>query len=426
MSVSKHVLSLSLVAGVAVGTPLSALADDTRQGQPGSRFNPAISVILDGNFYDNRNSGDFFEGLEHARGFVNPHDHDHDHGGTEPGFNLGHTEIGFSASVDHYFDAVLTLAVGSHDIEVEEAYGVTRSLPAGLQLKFGRFFSGIGYENDQHAHDWDFTDRSLPYTLIFGDHGLQENGVQLNWLPAWPVYTRLGAELLQGENEGMANYEGARDYDSGAASDRNGPRLWTVFAKLGPDLGPDHALQMGVFGGKSRLHQNLHGSRGEEGETWFAGTDWVYRYDAGGAHGAGSLKLQAEYIYRERDLSVVGVRSGSELTHPLGERRRDKQDGFYVQGTYGIAPRWMAGLRYERAGMTNDPGVRSNLPADVDWAESERMTAALTWQASEFSRLRLQLAQSRLASDNSGGRDRFDQVYLQYQLALGAHGAHSF
>jgi hypothetical protein len=40
---------------------------------------------------------------------------------------------------------------------------------------------------------------------------------------------------------------------------------------------------------------------------------------------------------------------------------------------------------------------------------------------SEFSRLRLQLARDRSLS---GGAD--NQLFLQYQMSLGAHGAHSY
>ena len=45
----------------------------------------------------------------------------------------------------------------------------------------------------------------------------------------------------------------------------------------------------------------------------------------------------------------------------------------------------------------------------------------LDYSPSEFSRLRLQLARDRAregASDN--------QLFLQYQMSLGAHGAHAF
>jgi hypothetical protein len=260
---------------------------------------------------------------------------------------------------------------------------------------------------------------ALPYQLIFGEHGLNEKGLQLTWTPATRYYSVFGVEALQGDNAGMANYEGARDYDTGAASDKNGPRLFTAFGKFAPDLGHDHALQIGLFGGQSSLHQNLHGSRGEEGKTSFIGTDWVYKYDGGGNLGHRKLTLQAEYIYRVRDLEVVG--SNNLVDHPLGEQRKDTQDAFYMQGVYGIAPRWQAGLRYELAGMTNK---RETDLVTTHWQSSGRVTASITWLPTEFSKLRLQAGQSRLSEGDE--REDFRQVYLQYQLSLGVHGAHRF
>jgi len=43
------------------------------------------------------------------------------------------------------------------------------------------------------------------------------------------------------------------------------------------------------------------------------------------------------------------------------------------------------------------------------------------WSPSEFSRFRLQLA-----SDHSNPAVTDRQIYLQYIMSLGAHGAHSF
>ena len=50
-----------------------------------------------------------------------------------------------------------------------------------------------------------------------------------------------------------------------------------------------------------------------------------------------------------------------------------------------------------------------------------RNTVMLDWSASEFSRLRLQLA-----ADKSRAGVTDNQVLLQYIFSLGAHGAHTF
>jgi hypothetical protein len=393
---------------LTLGTPASIVS--------GTAFNPAISVIIDGKYYNDNRRGGAADILEQAQGFHGGHgaEDEHGHGELARGFNLDETELVFSASVDNYFDAVATLSLRNNGIEIEEAFGRTRSLPAGLQLTFGKFFSGIGYINQQHPHAWSFADQVLPYRLIFGDEGLNEVGLQLTWLPPLPVYTLFGIEALQGKNEGLAaTLDPAEDLD-----DKAGPRLFTGFVKVAPDLGFKHAAQFGLFGGVSRLHQESHGADEVlEGDAWFAGADAVYKYDAGREYGRGNLVLQGEYIYRVKDLAVAAHADVNEI----GEEEKFTQDGFYVQGVYGLAPRWTAGLRYEMVGLTNK--IREEAGTE-NLDDSRRYAAALTFNPTEFSRLRLQYTRGDFATD--AGRDKFNQVFLQFQLALGVHGAHRF
>src|SRR2546430_8949286 len=55
----------------------------------------------------------------------------------------------------------------------------TCALP--ISVKAGRFFSGIGYLNPQHAHTWDFVDNPLAYQAMLGTQ-FGDDGVQLTWL----------------------------------------------------------------------------------------------------------------------------------------------------------------------------------------------------------------------------------------------------
>src|SRR5690606_18784011 len=117
-------------------------------------------------------------------------------------FNLRETEIALSATVDYYFDALAYVSIAEDGgVELEEAYFQTRNLPAGFKLKGGKFLSDFGYINRQHPHQWDFVDQNLAYRSLIGEHGLVDTGLQLTWLPDWPVYTQFGVELLQGRQE---------------------------------------------------------------------------------------------------------------------------------------------------------------------------------------------------------------------------------
>ncbi len=157
MKLRNPYLSLMTLAVLACGDGAAAAQ---------SAFNPQISVILDGGFYSDSVHGEAFEIIEEAAGFGGGHHHedDHAHGGhgLERGFNIRELEIGIQATVDPYFDAFAMLTLDNDGgMELEEAYATTRALPAGLQLKFGKFLSDIGYINRQHPHQWHFTDRPL-------------------------------------------------------------------------------------------------------------------------------------------------------------------------------------------------------------------------------------------------------------------------
>ncbi len=455
----------------ASAAPATAREGSERRAVTSStEFNPQISVILDGNYYQDDADGGGVEmlgmadGISHAHGGGHDHgdDHGHAHGGADQGFNFSSAEIVFSASVDHYFDASAMLAVDSDGgVDLEEAWLQTRSLPYGLKLKAGKFLSDIGYANNQHPHGWDFSDQNLAYLNLLGGHGLSDTGVQLTWLPDWDAYTLLGLELFQGEQEKFglqAEIDDALSHeleeeglDLGLGKKEDGPRLLTAFAKFAPDLGYDHALQLGVWGAWNDQHQELHGELAHEeehddeheeehddheeehqeehddhtplhaldGDAWMWGLDLVYKYDANGAYGEGDFKLQGEYLWQRKDLDLTFHAESPAL---MGAQRKFTEDGFYLQGIYGFAPRWQAGLRYDSVGMTNQ--LESGGGILKEWDDSDRWTAALTWKPTEYSLLRLQYSTADIAID--GRSNDLDYWYLQYQMSLGAHGAHKF
>jgi len=417
-------------------------ADPSGQVGAGSAFNPQISLILDGVYFRDNKKGGSAELYEHIDGINHSHEHEgHAHGELERGFNLRETELAFSATVSPHFDATAMMTVSSEgDVELEEAYFDTRSLPYGLKIRGGKFLSGIGYLNGQHPHAWDFVDQNLPYRTLLGDHGLLDTGLRLTWLPKtgnW--YTQLGVELLQGNEQTFAT--SGEDTPTGRADGaalagtaagelsarKSGPRLTTLFAKFGPDLGDSHALQFGGWLARSSQHQEVHDHTEEDpatlvhalegkGRAW--GLDAVYKYDAGRYGGQGNVKLVGEYLRLDKNLKIAFHENGALV----GQKRDFTQDGVVVQGTYGFLPHWQAGVRYDVTGLTNKlDGPAGNL---WDKNKSDRWTFALTRQIDHFSLLRLQASRGNLWVE--GAQENVNQIFVQYQHSLGAHGAHAF
>jgi hypothetical protein len=369
-----------------------------------------LSVVLDMNVYHDTSAEGVGHLRQHLRGFHHRHDEEesHEHG-FEDGFNLRHVELGFSAEVDPYFRAWTVVAVDEDGAELEEAVLQTTALPYGFTLSGGKFKSGIGRLNRQHSHDWDFIDQPLVYDLFFGDHGLTEKGAQLTWLAPTPFYLLFGAEALTGDN-GPSFAAG----DADALPSHAAPRLWTGFVKTGPDLGPDHALQFGlsVLGGR---HQLVHADdECADGDTAIFGADFVYKYDAKRAHGHGDFILQGEYFYRDMDLAGADNWAGAPW--------RAKQDGYYVQGLYGILPRWRVGLRWDQLGLTND--VYTPEDGELATDSSCRLAGMLDLKLSEFSLLRAQAG--RGGYDTGEGRENAWEFALQWQVTFGKHTAHDF
>ena len=156
-------------------------------------FNPAISLILQGSLNSySQNPDDYaLPGFQLGG----------EAGLAAEGLTLDETELVMSASVDQLFYARST--IGLHDdgdgteVEIEEAFVDALALPAGTGLRFGRFYSDIGYLNRVHSHAWDFRDQPLVYRAMLGSQ-YTDDGVQFSWVAPTDLYLRLGGETFRG------------------------------------------------------------------------------------------------------------------------------------------------------------------------------------------------------------------------------------
>ncbi len=370
-------------------------------------FNPAIALILSG-IYTNLSQSP--EGY-HISGFALPEDSEIGPGSR--GLNLGESELVISSNIDPYLYGNFVLALTPEGgAEVEEGYIQTIALSNGFSLKAGRFLSGIGYNNARHAHVWDFVDAPLAYqALLGGRYG--DDGVQMKWLAPTEIFFELGAEALRG-----AGFPASE-------RDKNGSGAATLFAKLGGDAGASSWLA-----GISLLSTSPEGREVADIDladakviNRFSGTsklwiaDVVWSYAPNGNKVPGNFKLQAEYLLRDERGDLAYDVGGVENTAPFSAR----QSGVYVQGIYQFMPRWHVGLRAERLDAgTVDYGANNAMLAQRDFNPAKR-SVMVDYSPSEFSRIRLQYARDESRQDVSD-----NQLFLQYQMSLGAHGAHQF
>ncbi len=371
-------------------------------------LNPAISMVLSGTYSrTSRDPADYrISGFQLPSGAeVGP--------GTR-GFSLAETELSFSANIDPWLRGVTHIALHPDNaVSVEEAYVQTTSLGSGLSLKAGRFLSGVGYLNSQHAHTWDFVDAPLAYQALLGTQ-LGDDGVQLKWIAPTDQYIELGAELARGRSF------------PGSGNSRNGAGMASLGVHTGGDIGESHSWRAGVSvlsakaDGQALDTLNSSGTavgNSFTGKTrlWIA--DGVWKWAPNGNASRTSFKLQGEYLRSTARGELVYDATGAAIA----DGYRAVQSGWYVQGVYQFMPRWRLGLRTERLSPgTPYLGINASALSGTGY-QPRKNSLMLDFNPSEFSRIRLQLASDQA---RDGRADR--QLFIQYQMSLGAHGAHGF
>lgn len=376
-------------------------------------FNPAVSLILSG-LYTNLSQD---PANYHITGFPVPSGVDIGPG--RRGFSLTESELGVYANIDPYFYGAMNYSIHPDDTaSVEEAFIQTIALSNGFTVKAGRFFSSIGYLNSQHSHTWDFVDAPLAYQAFLGSQ-FGDDAVQVTWLAPTDTFLEIGTELGRGRP-----YPGT--YGDTNASGKNGIGAGTVFAHVGGDIGVSNSWRAGL----STLHTspqnqefsdtNLAGrpvtnAFSGNSHLWIA--DFVWKYAPNGNPIYTNFKLQAEYLRRHEDGSLAYDTTGLASTAPYNS----SQSGWYLQGVYQFMPYWRVGLRTERLDRgTVDYSSNSVNLALPDFNPTKN-SVMVDYSLSEFSRIRVQFAQDKSLQ---GVTD--NQAFVQYQMSLGAHGAHQF
>jgi len=362
--------------------------------------NPAIGVILQGQAWDFDKDPDAYA----VPGFP----FGGEAGPISEGLAIGELELILNANVDDKFAAWLTAALALEDgetvVEIEEAWVDATALPAGFGLRFGRFFSGIGYLNGKHSHTWDFADQPLPYQVFLGDQYL-DNGVQLRWLAPADLYMEFGGEL----------FEGSR-YPSGGSAN-SGFGSYSLFANFGGDIGVNSSWLAGISYLDSEAVERPSGNEDEPllftGDSRLTSAQFVWKWAPDGNRKQRNLVVQTELFWRREEGNYT-LPGGSPLSYDAD------QEGWYAQAVYQPVPRWRFGGRVDGL-STDDSG--SQFDGTVLAAPSSdplRYSLMVDWSNSEFSRLRLQFTKDEARIDDD------TQLGLQFIHSIGAHGAHAF
>lgn len=387
------------------------------------------------------------EGIGHLQG-----------GGHDPkrrGFTLQQAEVSFAGVVDPYFTAESHIVVLEDDIELEEAFATSTSLPGGLQLKAGYFLTEFGRVNPTHPHTWAWMDQPVIASRLLGEDGLRAAGVRLGWLAPTPWYSQillgvqnadndtaisfLGAGHSHGEEEGEEAHEHAADDEHAAeaehAEEHEHSYEETVAGQpsVGRDIDDlDDYLYLarwensGDLGDETTALLGLSAlwgpnATGEGAETLIYGADLTVKWRAASnQRGYPFVTWQTEIMKRDFDAEATEIEheDGDHLEFPA---TTIEDWGLYSQVLWGFSPGWEAGLRVEYA-TGSDDGVEER---DEDPARSDRIRVSplVAYRPSEFSRVRLQYNYDDADFLEDGDAHT---VWAGVEFLFGMHPAHKY
>jgi hypothetical protein len=289
---------------------------------------------------------------------------------SEPAFLFEEVELAIQAVIDPYARADIFTALGPEGVEVEEAFLTTLSLPAGLQVKAGRFRSPFGRQNQQHPHSLDFVDAPLALGRLLAPEALSGDGVQAAWLAPTPWF----AELILAAQS--------------VAVEEDGEDRMTGTARL---------LQYVTIGDATTVGVGLSG--------------------AIRAEGAGEHRdlIGADVYVRIRPPTTRAylALTGEVFARRLGTALSEADWGAYAQAFWRQGPRWGFGARWDSSPTA--------LESAAEPGREHRVSALAAWLPSEFQRIRLQLSYDRLPGGDGG-----IEALAGLEFSIGAHGAHPF
>ncbi len=358
------------------------------------------------------------------------------HDPNQRGFTLQQAELAFTGAVDPYFTGAAYIVFTPDGVELEEAYLTTQSLPYGLQLEAGQFFTEFGRINPLHPHAWQWIDQPVINTRLFGGDGLRNPGARLGWLLPVPWYAQLSLGAQNATGETAISFLG----DQGGGGHAHGEEEEAEAEEEGGGIGGRPLIDRPV----ANLGDLLYLTRLENG---FSITDSVYgKVGASALFGPNATGLDTRTTIYGLDVAAKWVPSDNFRGYPffLFEsevmRRRYQAAavpaetgvpslpattlydwGFYAQALYGFTYPWAAGVRVEYAGGSGQSvGGRA---ADPFRGNRFRLSPLLTWRPTEFSRIRLQYNydDAQFLPDRTA-----HSVWLGFDILYGFHPAHTF
>jgi hypothetical protein len=352
-------------------------------------------------------------------------------GGHDPsqrGFTIQNVEMTFEGAVDPYFRAQANIVllmdpISETEIELEEAWMETTSLPGNLTVRGGQILTDFGRLNSTHPHSWSFVDSPLVNARFLGPDGLRNPGARLSWLTPTPFYSEVSLSVQNSAGETGHSFRSDHDgeaYLGRINTTRNvrgaGDLLYAARYYASFDITPSQTILAGASGAFGANAST------QESDTQIYGVDLFWKWKpTNHSSGFPFVTWQTEGMLRHYQAGAFnGDINGDGVNDPAPQELL-KDWGAYTQVSYGFKKGWVAAIRGDFVDRLHRGEYEMIYGDDPERAQRWRISPNLTWYPTEFSKIRLQY---NLDERDDIGIDH--SVWLQVEFLLGAHGAHKF
>ena len=322
-------------------------------------------------------------------------------------FNMRTLGIHVNSWLDPYTRLKASLGFHEDDVELGEAYITLYNIADNLNLTLGKFRQQFGVVNRWHKHALDQVDFPVALREIFGEGGLNQSGLSLDWMmpPIADTSQQLTFQLTDGSNDRLFS-----------ENDRNRPSLLLHYKNY-RDLSKDTYLEWGLSGLVGWNNEwNIQGGpdRDNDKTTIVLGVDMSMLWEPTEKMRYQNIEWRSEaYLLSKNLLAPDG--SGSDSIHAWGlysylmskiSRTLDVgiRGDFFVPDTKSYA-NLSRGLSLSPLAVTADNPYL--------W----QVCPYITWWQSPFVKFRLEY-------NNSGGKgisNTEDVIWLQAVFAAGPH-----
>jgi hypothetical protein len=304
------------------------------------------------------------------------------------------SEVALQAIVDPYARADFFISFGEEGVNLEEGYITLTALPHSFVAKVGKMRSAFGKVNTLHNHVLPWVDRPLmTYNLVGGEDGINDAGVSVQRIlpaPKW-LFLEATGQLFRGDSADV--FSSSRKNDVSVVGHLRGYHDITDNTNI--DLGASYSRGHNDADPSGTFVTNLYGV--DATLRWKPLQRSIYHSFIG----------RAEAVWNQRQQLPLEQRSF----------------GWYTSADYQLGRRWFVGGRYDWSDHQRNP------------AHDSGGSLVLTYWPSEFAQIRGQYRNTRYgAFANVPGEPpgsnlnpfRANELLMQVQFAIGAHGAHPF